>query len=121
MSTVQRKRFQLAKRSGCTLSTFQSESETYWKSKRTPRSSKRGLSHPIHRKDDRVALDPSRGCLGRPKSRPSEFAGAQEERAGQGPTTTDMPFGAFVRTHLLETASFTPCGWPEGEDESSRP
>ena len=66
--------------------------------------------HLSHRRGDRVALDPSRGCLVRPKSRPSEFAGAQEERAGQGRTTTDMPFGAFVCTHLRETASFTPYG-----------
>ena len=72
--------------------------------------------HLSHRRGDRVALDPSRRCLARLKSRPFQFGRTQEERARTGRTTTDMLFGAFVRTHLRETAGVTrPTSGPKDE------
>src|SRR5712664_4646835 len=46
ISTVPRNRFQLANRSFCSLLMFQRESLMYWKSKRTPSSSRRVRSPP---------------------------------------------------------------------------
>jgi len=51
-----------------------------------------------------------------PNSRPFQFGRTQEGGARTGQTTTDMQFGAFVRTHLRETAGVTrPTSGPKDE------